>query len=774
MLGQRRPVGHLAGAAVVLTPDVLIDMADTTPPNVVITDNVPGTLNRASSGIAYAFAFDESITGFTADDLIVDGGTLVNVGGQGKDWQAYVIPTVGSANTQLTVTLKAGAVTDLAGNPNAEVTNSAQLMNMQAPAPPKLIQDSSMITVDLPEVTLQLVVGTYQTSASILLFPDDAPQTVANFLAYAQTGFYDGTIYHRVIKGFVFQGGGLIPGLAGKAPLYNPIALESQNGLSNVYGSVAMARAPGPNTATSQYYINLADNPSLDYSSANSPGYTVFGVVSKGMDQIDLLATVPIATYGGYTNVPQYYEYNISTRVTSPGLAQSRSGVFNVSDVLSGAQWEYSLDSGQSWLSGTGSQLVVPRGQYVPDQVQVRQTDTSGRVSFDVYSFPSELKVGAPAQNSPPAGALEIYGTLRPGQSLTPGGQVTDPDGIAGVNYQWAISGVDIEGATSPTYAVRLIDTGRQLTLKMSYEDGWGTIENVQAQATIHDDQRLTGGAENDTFTPGFGNDTIIGGDGIDTVKLPLFAAAYDVQSVGDVVTLVSSAGTQRLEGIEQLQFGKTHVATAAMAVMVNGNLKTQVNQLTDLYLAFFGRAPDVSGLEYWVQANLNGGKDLSRIAKDFSWSTEAQALFPTGSSNRDFVQLVYNNCFDRQPDAGGWDYWTGRLNALNPQDPEYLNNRGAFVGELLLGAYATSSGDEDRTLLGHRHEVALHYANLLANTTGTNYETAINQVLARVDGTTASLTGALAVIDHAMLTNVTLTGVMSDATLLSQLWGQA
>ena len=100
MLGQRRPVGHLAGAAVVLTPDVLIDMADTTPPNVVITDNVSGTLNRASSGIAYAFAFDESITGFTADDLIVDGGTLVNVGGQGKDWQAYVIPTVGSANTQ--------------------------------------------------------------------------------------------------------------------------------------------------------------------------------------------------------------------------------------------------------------------------------------------------------------------------------------------------------------------------------------------------------------------------------------------------------------------------------------------------------------------------------------------------------------------------------------------------------------------------------------------------------------------------------------------------
>ncbi len=751
-------------------------MADTTPPKVVITDNISGALNRASSGIAYLFTFDESITGFTSDDLIVEGGTLVTVAGTGTTWQAYVIPTPGSASAQMTVSLKAGGVSDLSGNLNQAATNSAQAMNMLAPAPPKLVQDSSLITVDLPEVSMSFIGAGYEVAVGMTLFPDDAPQTVANFLAYTQLGYYDGTIYHRLIKDFVMQGGGLVPGLVGKPTLFNPIVLESDNGLSNVHGTVAMARTNAPDSATNQFYINVADNSTeLDYKSESSLGYAVFGVVTKGMDFVDFLANnVTTTSFGQLMNVPRSYIYTASAAVSVPGLAQSRSGVFQVTDIQSGARWEYSLDAGQSWLAGSGNELVVPRGHYEAQQVQVRQIDSSSRVSFAPYAFPSELKVGAPEQNSLPAGTLDIIGTLRPGQVLSIDNKVTDADGIAGINYQWSVAGLDIVGATAPSYSARLIDTGRPLTLKMMYQDGWGTIETVRQSVTLRDDDSFTGGSGDDSFTPGFGHDTINGGQGTDTVVLPLFAAAYDAQVSGSTVRLSAFSGTLTLQEVERVQFGKTHIATAPLGDLVSGKIETQVNQLTDLYLAFFGRAPDVTGMEYWVQSNLNGGKDLTRIAKDFSWSTEAQALFPTGSSNRDFVQLVYNNCFDRQPDTAGWDYWTQRLSALNPQDPEYLNNRGAFVGELLLGAYASTSGMEDRTLLGPRPDVALHYVNLLASTPGSTYESAINNLLARVDGTTASLTGALAVLDHAALTDVSLAGVMSNSVLLNQLWSQA
>jgi len=122
-----------------------------------------------------------------------------------------------------------------------------------------------------------------------------APVTVDNFLKYVNDGFYAGTVFHRVINNFVVQGGGVTrtaAGLVEKTPTYPAIVLESQNGLSNLRGTLAMARTAVANSATSQFYVNVVDNTSLDYQSPANPGYAVFGQVTAGMDIVDKIRAV--------------------------------------------------------------------------------------------------------------------------------------------------------------------------------------------------------------------------------------------------------------------------------------------------------------------------------------------------------------------------------------------------------------------------------------------------------------------------------------------------
>ncbi len=136
----------------------------------------------------------------------------------------------------------------------------------------------------------------------IELAEDLAPATVQNFVRYVDEGFYDGTLFHRVIPNFVVQGGGFLPGLEQK-PTHAPIASEAGNGLRNLRGTVAMARTDDPNSATSQFYVNLSDNTALD-PSPTSAGYTVFGRVIEGMDVIDQIAAVPTETRNEMSDVP--------------------------------------------------------------------------------------------------------------------------------------------------------------------------------------------------------------------------------------------------------------------------------------------------------------------------------------------------------------------------------------------------------------------------------------------------------------------------------------
>lgn len=127
-----------------------------------------------------------------------------------------------------------------------------------------------------------------------------APKTVANFVQYVKDGHYDGTIFHRVIPSFMVQGGGMLPDMKEK-PTRAPIPLESRNGLSNLRGAIAMARTNVPDSATSQFFINVVDNPFLD---SNGGGYAVFGRVIEGMDVVDKIRAVPTGNRGPHQNVP--------------------------------------------------------------------------------------------------------------------------------------------------------------------------------------------------------------------------------------------------------------------------------------------------------------------------------------------------------------------------------------------------------------------------------------------------------------------------------------
>lgn len=131
-----------------------------------------------------------------------------------------------------------------------------------------------------------------------------APQTVDNFLRYVREGHYNGTIFHRVINGFMIQGGGFDANMRQK-PVREPIRLESQNGLRNLTGTVAMARTSDPHSATAQFFINVVDNSGLDFPNPDGHGYAVFGKVVDGMEVVNRIRSVTVGRQGFHQNVPR-------------------------------------------------------------------------------------------------------------------------------------------------------------------------------------------------------------------------------------------------------------------------------------------------------------------------------------------------------------------------------------------------------------------------------------------------------------------------------------
>ena len=173
-----------------------------------------------------------------------------------------------------------------------------------APAKPKAA-DAPATEAD--KTASKVLIKTNLGDMTVELYPDKAPKTVENFLAYVNGKFYDGTIFHRVIDNFVIQGGGFTPELRQKATR-PAIPNEAKNGLSNTRGTLAMARTGDPNSATAQFFINVVDNARLDYTSdANGStwGYCVFGKVVSGLDVVDKIKAVPTGAQGPFkSDVP--------------------------------------------------------------------------------------------------------------------------------------------------------------------------------------------------------------------------------------------------------------------------------------------------------------------------------------------------------------------------------------------------------------------------------------------------------------------------------------
>lgn len=167
------------------------------------------------------------------------------------------------------------------------------------------------LTVAFSGLTLaanpQVEIKTNMGSMTLELFADKAPKTVENFLRYTKDGFYSGTIFHRVIANFMIQGGGFTADMkekATRAPIQNEAPEGSLAGLRNSFGTVAMARTNDPHSATAQFFINVKDNPSLDYPGRDNWGYAVFGKVVKGMEVAMKIRNVPTGRVGSYDDVP--------------------------------------------------------------------------------------------------------------------------------------------------------------------------------------------------------------------------------------------------------------------------------------------------------------------------------------------------------------------------------------------------------------------------------------------------------------------------------------
>lgn len=170
-----------------------------------------------------------------------------------------------------------------------------------------------------PRVTMKTDLGTFVVE----LYEQEAPITVKNFLAYVDNKFYEGTIFHRVVPGFVVQGGGMTFDFADKTT-QAAIKNESFNGLHNDYRTLAMARRADPDSATSQFYINLQPNPGLD-ATGSKPGYTVFGFVVEGMDVIEKIAKEPRGMFKAHPEAPNYAVRILSTQRTKQTSESSTS-----------------------------------------------------------------------------------------------------------------------------------------------------------------------------------------------------------------------------------------------------------------------------------------------------------------------------------------------------------------------------------------------------------------------------------------------------------------
>ena len=241
-----------------------------------------------------ATGFEPTITGVKVQSLMYSRTASILLGGKHLR-SSLTVDTQGACSTP---SFSSSSTTEMLVLNCRAVTAGDFLLTVKSEQGALLYSET--ISIPKPQVMLFTAKG----NLTIELEPGIAPVSVNNFLSYVSQGFYRGTLFHRVIPSFVIQAGGYSSGMVKKSGQAAPIELESNKGLSNVRGSVAMARTNIPNSATSEFFVSLVNNTSLDYKSPASPGYAVFGSVLQGMDLVDAIALEPTGVFGAFTDVP--------------------------------------------------------------------------------------------------------------------------------------------------------------------------------------------------------------------------------------------------------------------------------------------------------------------------------------------------------------------------------------------------------------------------------------------------------------------------------------
>jgi len=359
--------------------------------------------------------------------------------------------------------------------------------------------------------------------------------------------------------------------------------------------------------------------------------------------------------------------------------------------------------------------------------------------------------------NYAPTGTVTITGTAIQGQTLTAGNTLADPDGLGTISYQWQANGSNISGATGTTLTLNQDHVGKTITVTAGYTDSHGTVESVSSSSTDlvaklpASPLSLTGTAGNDLMAGGEGDDTIIalggndfikgmqgddfidGGDGLDTAIFSGQIGDYNVTKQGNNVIVDGPDGFDTLVHVERLIFDDY-----ALAFDIDDN----AGQAYRLYQAAFDREPDKGGLGYWIN-HLDQGLSLQAVATGFIGSNEFKGLYGPNPSNEAFVNLLYQNVLNRQPDAGGEAYWLNHLST-------------GMTREMVLIGFSESA--ENQTAVQGRIESGILYATAEINLQGltlTGTDNADNLIGSFLDDTLNGLAG-----------NDTLTGLAGNDIL--------
>ena len=533
-----------------------------------------------------------------------------------------------------------------------------------------------------PIVTIDTSMGDIELE----LFPGQAPITVANFLTYAYSGFYAGTIFHRVVAGFVDQGGGYTTQYQAK-PTLSPITLETPNGLSNLAGTIAMARTTDPNSATSQFYINAVDNPALDYASPSFPGYAVFGDVLTGMNVVTAINNVAVDAYS--FPLTQVVITSVTTSVYYPGdradYTVSMAGGQLAVTALSGAPSEPNMPAA-STLAKTNI-LHFADGAVNPAADTVSTIVTAfngGTLSAPSDIFDSSANI---------AGSLGTLQTMAAAGKLIAIGLTDSGTPTLTLSAAQVLADAAALGDISGSYAITL--TGGTTTLSVS-------PAQLASDATVL--KAITGGI---TFTidGSAANITVNGVAGhANTVVFSGTASEYTIAPVGNGLSqfTVTDSGTGRTSidtfstDITALQFSDL---TDIVAQQPGGASSVTTGNITELYSAVLAREPDVSGLAFYQNfLKTNPTTGLQTFADYFLNSTEYKSSHTYAADTAGDTQFItdsYQNLLHRTPSQDEINFYL--TNVMTKPDSHalmlvYFSNSPEFLSNVEVTAANPSS----------------------------------------------------------------------------------